>query len=115
MIRQGFNPDLGNPAVRHYRGAMGTVRHGETVTPHLQRGAPDFYPDPSHRGARDQKHRRRARAAAHVPWGLRKSGAPPSDGEAKLGIDNRGTAENILQCLSQDRQAHRPVVAVAGL
>jgi hypothetical protein len=46
----------GNPTVRHYRGASGNVRHGETVnppaieraeteTPHLQRGAPDFYPD----------------------------------------------------------------------
>jgi hypothetical protein len=48
----------GNPTVRHYRGASGNVRHGETVnppaieraeteTPHLQRGAPDFYPDPT--------------------------------------------------------------------
>jgi hypothetical protein len=57
MTCQGFKPDPGNLAVRHYRGASGTVRHGETVnpsrnrksgteTPHLQRGAPDFYPNP---------------------------------------------------------------------
>ena len=52
---QGFKPDPGNLAVRDYRGASGNVRHGgnvnplrnrksETETPHLQRGAPDFYP-----------------------------------------------------------------------
>ena len=55
MTRQGFKPDSGNPTVRHYRGASRNVRHGEIVnppaieragteTPHLQRGAPDFYP-----------------------------------------------------------------------
>jgi hypothetical protein len=53
---QGFKPDPGNLAVRHYRGASRTVRHGETVnppaieragaeTPHLQRGALDLYPN----------------------------------------------------------------------
>jgi len=52
---QGFKPDPGNLAVRDYRGASGNVSHGGTVnrlvieragaeTPHLQRGAPDFYP-----------------------------------------------------------------------
>ena len=52
---RGFKPDPGNLAVRDYRGASGNVSHGETVnpscnrksgteTPHLQRGAPDFYP-----------------------------------------------------------------------
>src|SRR5262252_8081511 len=46
----------GNLAVRHFRGASRTVRHGETVnppaieragpeTPHLQRGALDLYPN----------------------------------------------------------------------
>jgi hypothetical protein len=55
---QGFKPDPGNLAVRDYRGASGNVRHGETVnpscnrksstvTPHLQRGASDFYPSGS--------------------------------------------------------------------
>jgi len=53
---QGFKPASGNPTGRHYRGASRNVRHGETVnppaieragteTPHLQRGALDFYPD----------------------------------------------------------------------
>ena len=56
MTCQGFKPDSGNPTVRHYRGASRNVRHGETVnplaierarteTPHLQRGALDFYPN----------------------------------------------------------------------
>ena len=60
MIGQGFKPDSGNPTVRHYRGALGNVRHGETVnppaieragpeTPHLQRGALDLYPNLSTR------------------------------------------------------------------
>ena len=55
MTGQGFKPASGNPTVRHYRGASRNVRHGEIVnppaieragteTPHLQRGAPDFYP-----------------------------------------------------------------------
>jgi hypothetical protein len=54
-IGQGFKPDSGNLTVRDYRGASGNVRHGGNVnpfrnrksgteTPHLQRGAPDFYP-----------------------------------------------------------------------
>src|SRR5262245_57945853 len=57
-IGQGFKPDSGNLTVRHYRGASGNVRHGETVnppaieragteTPHLQRDAPEFYPNNS--------------------------------------------------------------------
>jgi hypothetical protein len=55
-ICQGFKPYSGNPTVRHYRGASINVRHGEIVTPpaieragtetpHLQRGALDFYPN----------------------------------------------------------------------
>jgi hypothetical protein len=32
-ICQGFKPYSGDPTVRHYRGASGNVRHGETVTP----------------------------------------------------------------------------------
>jgi hypothetical protein len=30
---QGFKPDLGNPAVRDYRGASGNVSHGGNVHP----------------------------------------------------------------------------------
>jgi hypothetical protein len=56
MTCQGFKPDPGNLAVRHYRGASRNVRHGETVnppaieragseTPHLQQGALDLYPN----------------------------------------------------------------------
>jgi hypothetical protein len=37
MICQGFKPDPGNPAVRHYRGASRNVRHGETVNPSRNR------------------------------------------------------------------------------
>ena len=56
---QGLKPDPGNLAVRHFRGASRTVRHGETVnppaieragseTPHLQQGALDLYPNRRH-------------------------------------------------------------------
>src|SRR6516165_1475300 len=34
---QGFKPDPGNLAVRHYRGASRNVRHGETVNPSCNR------------------------------------------------------------------------------
>jgi hypothetical protein len=55
---QGFKPDSGNLTVRDYRGASENVRHGgnvnppaieraTAVTPHLQRGASDFYPSGS--------------------------------------------------------------------
>ena len=55
---QDFKPDRGNPAVRHYRGATGNVamvgmrtrlaiERAGTVTPHLKRGAPVLYPNPS--------------------------------------------------------------------
>jgi len=34
---QGFKPDRGNPAVRHYRGAAGNVSHGGNVNPSCNR------------------------------------------------------------------------------
>lgn len=63
---QGFKPDPGNLAVRHYRGASRNVRHGETVnppaieragpeTPHLQRGALDLYPNRRHHSKPDPR------------------------------------------------------------
>jgi len=52
MICQGFKPDLGNPAVRHYRGASGTVRHGETVNPFRNRKSGNGNPSPTARRAR---------------------------------------------------------------
>ena len=59
MTCQGFKPDPGNLAVRHYRGASRNIRNGETVnppaieragseTPHLQQGALDLYPNRRH-------------------------------------------------------------------
>src|ERR1017187_2177815 len=53
---QGFKPDLGDPAVRDYRGASGNVAMVEMrshlateraglVTLHLQADAPGFYPN----------------------------------------------------------------------
>ena len=53
---QGFKPDLGDPAVRDYRGASGNVAMVEMrshlateraglVTLHLQADAPEFYPN----------------------------------------------------------------------
>src|SRR5215470_3736837 len=46
-ICQGFKPDPGNLAVRHYRGASGTVRHGETVTPPRNRKSGNGNPSPT--------------------------------------------------------------------
>src|SRR5215831_9130856 len=65
---QGLKPDPGNLAVRHFRGASRTVRHGETEnppaieragpeTPHLQRGALDLYPNRRHHSKPDTRHR----------------------------------------------------------
>jgi hypothetical protein len=53
---QGFKPDLGNPAVRDYRGASGKRGHGGNEIPPRNRkseignppppaGAPELYPD----------------------------------------------------------------------
>ena len=56
--RPGFKPDLGNPAVRDYRGASGNVTLVEMCshlateragmgTLHLTVGAPELYPNPT--------------------------------------------------------------------
>jgi hypothetical protein len=53
---RGFKPDLGNPAVRDYRGGLGKRGYGGTVNPPRNRkggtgnppptvGAPEFYPN----------------------------------------------------------------------
>jgi hypothetical protein len=52
MIGQGFKPDSGNPTVRHYRGASGNVRHGETVNPSCNRKSRNGNPSPTARRAR---------------------------------------------------------------
>jgi hypothetical protein len=51
-IGQGFKPDPGNLAVRHYRGASRNVRHGETVTPSRNRKSGNGNPSPTARRAR---------------------------------------------------------------
>ena len=48
---QGFKPDLGNLAVRHYRGAAGNVSHGGTVNPSCNRKSRNGNP-PTYSGAR---------------------------------------------------------------
>ena len=44
---QGFKPDLGNLAVRHYRGAAGNVSHGGTVNPSCNRKSRNGNPPPT--------------------------------------------------------------------
>src|SRR5215471_21193881 len=68
---QGFKPDPGNAAVRDYRGGVGKrqpwwecapvlqSKERETETPHLQRGAPDFYPNHEHLRLKIDQHQRR--------------------------------------------------------
>ena len=41
---QGFKPDLGNPAVRDYRGASGNVSHGGNVHPSCNRKSRKWNP-----------------------------------------------------------------------
>jgi hypothetical protein len=50
-ICQGLEPDPGNLAVRDFRGALGTVRHGETVTPSRNRKSGCGNPSPTARRA----------------------------------------------------------------
>src|SRR5262245_36684471 len=49
---QGFKPDPGNLAVRHFRGASGNVHHGETVTPSRNRKSGIGNPSPTVRRVR---------------------------------------------------------------
>jgi len=44
---QGFKPDPGNLAVRHYRGASRNVRHGEIVIPSCNRKSGNGNPSPT--------------------------------------------------------------------
>src|SRR5215831_2112881 len=46
-ICQGFKPDPGNLAVRHYRGASRNVRHGEIVIPSCNRKSGNGNPSPT--------------------------------------------------------------------
>jgi hypothetical protein len=47
MTSQGFKPGSGNPTVRHYRGALGNLRHGETETPSCNRKSGSGNPSPT--------------------------------------------------------------------
>ena len=49
---QGFKPDPGNLAVRHYRGATGIVSHGGTVNPSCNRKSRNGNPSPTAQRAR---------------------------------------------------------------
>jgi Reverse transcriptase (RNA-dependent DNA polymerase) len=89
---QGFKPDSGNPTVRHYRGASGNVRHGETVTPSRNRKSENGNPSPTAGRARFLSRPKRGVALStlhHVidlEWMkeafrlTRKDGAPGIDG-----------------------------------
>ena len=49
---QGLELDSGNPTVQDFRGASGTVRHGENVTPSRNRKSGHGNPSPTARRAR---------------------------------------------------------------
>ena len=68
MIGQGFKPDSGNPTVRHYRGASGNVRHGETVNPSCNRKSRNGNPSPTARRARFLS--RQANSSVSIAEGL---------------------------------------------
>ena len=63
---QGFKPDLGNPAVRDYRGAAGTVSHGGNVNPSCNRKSRNGNPPPKAGRARvlSQRHESESRIQA---------------------------------------------------
>ena len=63
MICQGFKPDPGNLAVRHYRGASRNVRHGETVNPSCNRKSGNGNPSPTAGRARSLSQ----------PWAMEKA------------------------------------------
>src|SRR5215471_3254709 len=63
---QGFKPDMGNPAVRDYRGAAGTVSHGGNVNPSCNRKSRNGNPPPKAGRARvlSQRHESESRIQA---------------------------------------------------
>ena len=63
MICQGFKPDPGNLAVRHYRGASRNVRHGETVNPSCNRKSGNGNPSPTAGRARSLSQQQGRRAS----------------------------------------------------
>jgi hypothetical protein len=69
-ICQGFKPYSGNPTVRHYRGASGNVRHGETVTPSRNRKSENGNPSPTAGRARIlSRPRERTLGLTNLVWG----------------------------------------------
>jgi hypothetical protein len=65
MICQGFKPDPGNLAVRHYRGASRNVRHGEIVNPSCNRKSRNGNPSPTAGRARSLSQQYAAKARIH--------------------------------------------------
>src|SRR5215472_18683574 len=63
---QGFKPDRGNPAVRHYRGAAGNVSQGGNVNPSCNRKSRNGNPPPKAGRARvlSQRHESESRIQA---------------------------------------------------
>jgi hypothetical protein len=66
-ICRGFKPDPGNLAVRHYRGASGTVRHGENVNPSRNRKSGRGNPSPTARRAQFLSRPTSPRTASMLP------------------------------------------------
>ena len=96
---QGLELGSGNPTVQDFRGASGTVRHGENVTPSCNRKSGNGNPSPTARRARFLSQQQ---ARAH--------GVPPGYGVQHPSTDSRnnvgklpgaaGTGDN-LQGLSK--------------
>jgi len=77
-IGQGFKPDPGNLAVRHYRGASRNVRHGETVTPSCNRKSGNGNPSPTVGRARSLSQPSASFEARSAPRSYRPCSARPS-------------------------------------
>ena len=78
---QGFKPDPGNLAVRHYRGATGIVSHGGNVNPSCNRKSRNGNPPP-----KSERARALSRPIYFVVWFY----------------NQRGGAENLIKEANND-------------
>ena len=97
MICQGFKPDPGNPAVRHYRGASRNVRYGETVNPSCNRKSGNGNPSPTVGRARSLSQPAASFEARYAPSSHpTEADLAPMLPEARCGLENKFVEHVVL-------------------
>jgi hypothetical protein len=112
MTSQGFKPGSGNPTVRHYRGALGNVRHGETETPSCNRKSGNGNPSPTAGRAQFLSQPSASCEARSAPRSYPTGGRATASGDPVLRVKFPGPTR---QTLPSSLRAARPLPPSADI